>query len=108
MSQRHDLFPAEVFLPDGRLLLKARVIVEPDGQARVWEVRGGEPCLTWTGRVMLTVVPQGKYAPAKHRRLEAEVLESSGTIHNRLRVTNVGGCICGGIGVLQRIPGVDT
>lgn len=91
-----SLYPAELFLPDGSVILKGRVYVEPDGRVRVWDVYQHEPRLRFDSRITLE-----SYEPRGHPVLTGQTPEG------KLTVSAIGGCECGGAYVLRRIEGVD-
>lgn len=91
-----NLYPAELFLPDGQVVLKGRVLVEPDGRCRVWDVWQRTPRLRLDAQIHLEL-----FDPDGHPALIGITEEG------KLMVSSVGGCECGGVYVLRRIEGVD-
>lgn len=103
MPQRRDYYPAEVVLPDGSMVIRGRVIIDPDGRARVYDAFQGQPRLRLDEQV--TIVSEGAVAPytggARRTTLVAKVAAGL----NDLRINSVGGCECGGVSILRRIAG---
>lgn len=93
----YDLFPAELFLPDGSAILSGRVLVDGDGRVRVWDVDNNRQI-----RLRLdSQITLDRYDPNTHPILVGTVPEG------RLVVTRVSHCQCGGAYLLRRIEGVD-
>lgn len=91
-----SLYPAELFLPDGQVIVKGRVLVGADGRCRVWDVWQKQPRLRLDTQIVLE-----QFDPDGHPALTGQTGEG------RLIVSAVGGCECGGAYVLRRIEGVD-